>query len=216
MAQRSVAASGDRRQFVAELLDEHLDLRGRIDAHHVVGTDVDPLGIGRHRTGENHRMEREFELGHRLRQIGLVRLAEREQELLLLVLDEQFDQIGERTVGKRNFTLAVDDVFLQVERHGLRLADVLHRFGNGDTRLLANTEKAVDGRARRENYGRMIQYLDPLLPELLERNARYPNERMIIDGYALSARQFEERRLFGDSRLRLRDKNSTDFRYTHS
>ena len=46
-------------------------------------------------------------------------------------------------------------------------------------------------------YGRMIQYLDPLLPELLERNARNPNERMIIDGYALSARQFEERRFFG-------------------
>ena len=114
----------------------------------------------------------------------------------------------------------IDYVHLGILNYTTRMVSyvqyVLHRFGNGDTRLLANTEKAVDGRARRENYGRMIQYLDPLLPELLERNARNPNERMIIDGYALSARQFEERRLFGDSRLRLRDKNSTDFRYTHS
>lgn len=144
-----------------------------------------------------------------------MRLAEREQELLVLVLDEQLDQIGERTVGERDLALAVDDVFLEIECHGLRLTDVLHRLGNGDARLLADAEETVDGGARGEDHGRVVQYLDALLPELLERNPGHADERMIVDGDMMSARQFVEGGFFGNSRLGLGDKNSTDFRYTH-
>lgn len=59
-AQRRLAEGGDRRQIAAELFDEHLDLRGRVDAHHVVVADIGSCGIGGHRAGQNHRMEREL------------------------------------------------------------------------------------------------------------------------------------------------------------
>ena len=107
--------------------------------------------------------------------------AQRQEELLLLVLDNQLYERSERSVGERNLALAIDDVFLQIERHGLRLADVFHGFGHGDARLFANVEETVHRRARREDDGGVVEYFDPLSAELLERYAHYADKRLVGD-----------------------------------
>ena len=112
-----------------------------------------------------------------------MRFAQRQQELFVLVLDDQLDERGERAVGKRNLAFAVDDVFLQIERDGFRLANVFHGFGHRDAGLFADVEETVYRRARSENYGRVRQYFDPLCAELFQRNAYYADKRFIGDLY---------------------------------
>ena len=131
--------------------------------------------------------------------------AQRQQEFLLLVFDDQFDERRERAVGKRDLAFAVDDVFLQVERYGLRLADVFHGFGHGDARLFADMEKTVDCRTRCEYDGRVREYFDPLGAELLQGDAFYADEGPVGDFHVVFLGQFVERGLFDDSGPRLRN-----------
>ena len=71
--------------------------------------------IGGYGPGQDYRIDRQFEFGERLRQLGLVGLAQGEEELLVLMFDDQLDEGGERPVGERDLAFAVDDVLLQVE-----------------------------------------------------------------------------------------------------
>ena len=137
--------------------------------------------------------------------------AQRQQELLLLVFDDQLDERGERSVGKRDFALAVDDVFLQVECHGLRLADVFHGFGHGDARLFADMEKAVDRRARCEDDGGVREYFDPLGAKLLQGDADDADEGFVGDLYVVFLGQFVERGFFNNCRPRLRNQYTLYF-----
>ena len=204
-AQRTLAEDGDGGQLLgAEFLDERLDVRRRVECQQTDLRRVE-LAQGRSlRTGQNDRVERQLELGQRLGQFGLVGLAQREQELLFLVLDDELDERGERTVAERDFPLAVDDVFLQIERHGLRLADVFHGFGHGDTGLFADVEEAVDGGARGEDDGRMVENLDTLAAELLQRDADDADKRFVFDGDVVLPGEFVEWGLLDDCRTRLR------------
>ena len=99
------------------------------------------------------------------------------------MFDDQFDERSERTVGKRNLAFAVNDVFLQIERHGFRLTNVFHGFGHRDTGLFADVEETVYRRARSENHGRMRQDFDPLCAEFLQGYAHYADKRFIGDLY---------------------------------
>ena len=92
----------------------------------------------------------------------------REQEFLVLVLGDQLDERRERSVGEKYLPLAVYDVFLQVQRDGLRVAEIFHSLGNRDARLLADPEKVVDRRPARENDRAVLQYLYPLTAELFQ------------------------------------------------
>ena len=136
---------------------------------------------------------------------------EREQEFLVLMLDDQLDERRERTVGERNLAFAVDDVLLQIERHGLRLADVLHRLRYGDARLFADAEKTVHRRAGGENYGRMVEDFDSLAPELFQRDARHTDERLVFDLDLVLLGDFVERRFFDYRRPGLRNQYAVNF-----
>ena len=138
----------------------------RVEQQHVVRVYVDTLQIGCDRTGKYHGREVDLERFERLGQLGLVRLAQRKQELLVLMLYDQLDKSVERPVGKRNLAFAVNDVFLKIERNGFGRTDVLHGLGHRHARLLAYAEEAVDGCTRREDHGRMGQYVDALAAEL--------------------------------------------------
>mgnify|MGYP005920094271 CR=1 FL=1 len=181
-AQRAFAEYCHGRQVVgSEFLDQGLDIRRRIERQQVVIGQFNVVQLSGDRTGQDDGIERKFELGKRFRQLGFVGLAQREQEFLLLVFDDQLDERCERSVGKRNLAFAVDDVFLQVEGYGLRLADVFHGFGHGDARLFADVEEAVDCRAGREDDGRVREYFDPLGAELLEGYALYADKGLVGD-----------------------------------
>lgn len=101
--------------------------------------------------------------------------------------------------------------FLQVECHGFRLADVFHGFRHGDAGFLADMEKAVYRRARRENNGRMCQYLDPLGTELLQGYAHDTYKRFIGDLYVVFLGQFVERGLLYNCGPRLRNQYFFNF-----
>ena len=181
-AERGVAEDGYRGERRAvELGHQRLHVGRRIEGQQVVVRGRELVQIGGYRARQDHRVDRQLELGQCLGKLGLVRLAQREQELLLLVLDDELDERIESTVGERDLALAVDDVLLQVERHGLGLADVLHGLGDRDAGLLADVEEAVDGGARGENHGRVGQNLHPLRTELLERYALDADEGLVGD-----------------------------------
>ena len=133
-------------------------------------------------------------------------LAQRQQEPLGLVLDDELQQSRERSVGKGYLAFAVDYVLLQVERHGLRIADILHGLGYRYTRLLAHAEEAVDGGTRGEYHGRMVEYLDPLRAELLEGDTHDTYQRLIVYLHTVFCRQIVERRLLYHRGARLRYK----------
>ena len=205
-AQRAFAEYRHGGQAVgSELLDEGFHVRGRIERQQVVVGHFNVVQIPGDRAGQDDGIEREFELGERFRQFGFVGFAQRQQEFLLLVFDDQFDERRERAVGKRDLAFAVDDVFLQVERYGLRLADVFHGFGHGDARLFADMEKTVDCRTRCEYDGRVREYFDPLGAELLQGDAFYADEGPVGDFHVVFLGQFVERGLFDDSGPRLRN-----------
>ena len=127
---------------------------------------VDVAQVGADRPGEDYLVEPELHFLERHRQLGLVGFGKREQEFLVLVLGDQLDERRERSVGEKYLPLAVYDVFLQVQRDGLRVAEIFHSLGNRDARLLADPEKVVDRRPARENDRAVLQYLYPLTSEL--------------------------------------------------
>ena len=137
--------------------------------------------------------------------------AQRQQEFFLLVLDDQFDERGERPVGERYFAFAVDDVFLQIERHGLRLADVFHGFGHGDARLFADVEETVYRRARCEDDGGVREYFDPLGAELLQGDADDADEGLVGYLHVVFLGQFVERGFFNNCGPRLRNQYTLYF-----
>ena len=128
----------------------------------------------------------------------------REQEFLVLVLGDQLDERRERSVGEKYLPLAVYDVFLQVQRDGLRVAEIFHSLGNRDARLLADPEKVVDRRPARENDRAVLQYLYPLTAELFQGDSLELDERVEPDIDAVFEYEFVIGRFFGDGRSRLR------------
>ena len=89
-AQRAFAEDGDGRQVVgAEFLDEGFDVRRRVERQQAVIGQFYVFQVPGDRTGQDDRADRQFELGERFRQLGAVGFAQRQQELLLLVFDDQ-------------------------------------------------------------------------------------------------------------------------------
>ena len=132
---------------------------------------------------------------------------EREQHLLGLVLYDQLDQALERTIGKRNLALAIDDIFLQVESNALGRADILHCLGYRDAGIFADMEEAVDGCTRGENHRRVIKDIYALTAKLFWGNTDDLNQRVVVDFHTKTLRQFKKRRLLDNWRSRLRNKN---------
>ena len=211
-AERPLAEDGDGGQRLGtEFPDQRGDIRRRVEGQQPVLLEVHVVEVGRHGTGQDDGVEREFELGERLGQLGLVGLAQGQHEFFFLMLDYQLDERRKRAVSERNLAFAVDDVFLQIERHGLRLADVLHGFGNGNAGLFADVEKTVDRRAGGEDHGRMGEYLDSLSAKFLQRDAYDTDERFVCDLHVVFLGEFVERRLFEDCGSRLRNQYFLDF-----
>ena len=131
-----------------------------------------------------------------------------QQVLLFFVLVEQFHEVCECAVGEKYFTLAVDDIFLQVERNGLRVAKIFHAFGNGDARLFADAEKTVDRGATGKDHGRMVEDLDPLAAKLLEGNPLDLDEGMKLDIEVVFRNDLVVGGLFDCCRSRLRHQDA--------
>ena len=105
--------------------------------------------------------------------------------------------------AEEDFTLAVLGVLLDVERDGLRYAEVFHCFRYCHTELRAQIEKMVDGMPRIENNSGMLKDRDFLLSEFLRRKALHLNKGAEHDFNAMLFGDVVVRRLFR-SRLGLR------------
>jgi hypothetical protein len=70
-----------------------------------------------------------------------------------------------------NFSLSVDDIFLQVNCDGFRRAEILHGIRYLDPEFIADPEKVVDRDTAVEHNCRKIKQIDPGGPEFLARNA---------------------------------------------
>ena len=88
-------------------------------------------------------------------------------------------------VGKEYFALSVLYVFLNVECHSFRNAEILHVVGDVDAKCLAEGEEMVYGMARVEHDGGVVQYLDFLLAELLCSDAFHLDERVEDEFYVV-------------------------------
>ena len=73
--------------------------------------------------------------------------------------------------GIGDFSLTVDNVFLQVERDLFRGAEITHRVGHVYSTFLTKTEEIVDSCARCENHGGEIGKINLRLAELLRRES---------------------------------------------
>jgi hypothetical protein len=113
---------------------------------------------------------------HKFRNIVAPNVGAGKQELLSLVLFDQIEQFRCRFVAVKNLTLPDNNVFLQVVGCLLRDTEVLHIRWYLDPTFLANPEEIVDGVPTGEDYSRMGQNADFLLPEIFEGNTLYFNK----------------------------------------
>ena len=67
--------------------------------------------------------------------------------------------------AEENLALAIRNVLLDVERNLLAQAEILHRLGDVDAHLLAQTEEMVDAVTGGENNGAVLQDADVLRAE---------------------------------------------------
>ena len=139
-------------------------------------------------------------------------VADGHQELLFLVLDDGGQQLGVVELARQaeeNLALAVDDVFLQVQRQGLGGAEVLGVGADGYAGLLAEPEVVVHGRAGREDDAGVVGQVDFLLAELAGRKALHLDERTEVDFHPVAGGDVEVWRFTG-LRFRLRNQYFLD------
>ena len=177
----SQPASSSERTTALPLERRHV---GRV-AHHgeVVGRKVDAVqvlrdGLDQHAHGVVQLRGREEGRDRR----GVGTFGHGDQELLPLVLrrDERGDG-GRRAGAEEDLALAVDDMFLEIHRHGFRGAEVLHGLGDLETHLLAQLEVGVDGVAGREDDGGIVGEVDVLCAEFPGRERLDQEKRMEIE-----------------------------------
>jgi len=95
-----------------------------------------------------------------------MRFRKRDKEIIFPVLDNYIDEILELCFPMKYFTLAVDNVFLEIKCNILCNTEILHCIGYNSTQLTANPEKVIDpGFACKDNSSK-VKDIDFLLTEI--------------------------------------------------
>ena len=98
--------------------------------------------------------------------------------LLTLVLHHCRQQVVNLTRGtEEHLTLAILYVLLDIQRNRFCDTEILHVLGNGDTQLLSQCEKVVDGVTRSEHDGCVVQDVNLLRTEFLGSNTLHLDKR---------------------------------------
>ena len=105
-------------------------------------------------------------------------------------------------LSKKDLTLSIHDIFLQIYSDGFSHTEILHRLGNGHAQFFTQVKEMVDRRTGCKNNGRMIQNRNFLLSELLRRKRFYFNEWPEVNLNSILLCNVEIRGLLG-CRLRL-------------
>jgi hypothetical protein len=100
-----------------------------------------------------------------------MRFRERYKEIIFPVFDYYINKVLKLSLAMEYFSLAVDNVFLQVESHILCYAEILHSIRNNRSQFSAYPEKMIDAGLACEDNSRKIKYVDLLLPEILGGNS---------------------------------------------
>lgn len=101
-------------------------------------------------------------------------LGERNEKFLVLVLRHGRDEFGP-AIGsaEEDLALAIVHILLNVENHLLGNSEILHLFRKGDAQFLAECKEVIDGMARIEHDGRVVEHIDFLSAKLASLNAFY-------------------------------------------
>ena len=125
--------SGDGYLFVGQVgkaLKKGAHPDGREEADDIVVFEVELLEVARH--GGVHRGFGVFELClvEHFGVLGLLFVGAGEEEFLIAVFGEDFNEVGEVLVAKKDFAFAVLDVVLEVVGDGFGRAEVFHGVGD--------------------------------------------------------------------------------------
>ena len=165
---------------VGEVLDERLDTGGAEEDEHVVVEGLDLLRGEVVADGAVHDALAVVEL-LRVKELGngvVVDVAHGYEILLGLVLGHGGQQVVNLTGGaEEDLALAVLHIFLDIQRDSLRDAEILHILRNSDTQLLGEGEEMVNGMARGEDNGSVVQDVHLLGTKVLRRDSLHLDER---------------------------------------
>ena len=99
-------------------------------------------------------------------------------------------------LGGKNLALPILNVFLEIERHGIRRAKILHRFGHHQPHGSTQLEEMIDCILAGKDDGLMVQNADFRLSELNGSDALDLEKLIEVDIDAVLALQFSIGRLF--------------------
>lgn len=166
---------------VRDVFDERVQPTGTEKNDHVV---VERLvrgeGIGYGSIHDSFLVDNLFAFQN-LSKFVVVDVAQGYEIFIVLVLDDLGNDVIDLSCGtKEHFTLAILDVFLDIECNGFSNAEIFHVIRNVDAQLFAKLEEIVDGMTRSEHHSSIIQNGYVLLTEFLGRQSLNFNERMEI------------------------------------
>ena len=152
---------------VGEVLEQGRDATGAEEDEHVV---VEGFALGKvvaHGAVHHTLGELEFLTFEEVLDFIAVDVAHWHEISFLLVLDHGGQEVVDFSgVAEEHFALAVLNVLLYVESHGLGDAEVFHILGDGDSQLFAKVEEVVDGMARGEYDGCVLEDVNLLSTKL--------------------------------------------------
>ena len=109
-------------------------------------------------------------------------------------------------VAKKDLTLTVLHILLNVKGDGLRHAEIFHCFGHSHAQFSAQSEEVINSVARSEYNSRMIKDSHLLCTELLGAQAFHFDKLLKVYRYIILARNVKIGR-FVRCRFRLRNEN---------
>ena len=181
---------------VGEVLQQRSDTAGTEEDEHVI---IEGLALGKvvaYGTIHNALGKCQILAGHKFLYIAGVDIAYGHKELFGLVLYHLWQQVVDFTrCPEEHLTLAVLNIFLDIEGYRFGDAEILHILRDNNAHLLAQIEEVVDGMARCENDGRVVEDGYLLRPEFPRRKTFYFDERTEYYLYAVFFLNIEVRRL---------------------
>src|SRR5690606_9112559 len=119
-----------------------------------------------------------------------------EKFLVVLMLIDHIEKAFISAIGTiKNFSLAIEDEFLQVECNRLSDADILGILRNTHFHFFAGAKEVIDGVAAREDDSRKVRNIQFLFPKLPGRDTLQPDEWLKLQFYTVLPFQFKVRRL---------------------
>jgi len=106
-------------------------------------------------------------LFEQIRDLGIVRVRKRDEEIVLPVFDYHINEILKFGFPMKDLPLPVNNVLLKIEGNIFGYAKIFHRIGNNDTQFIADPEKMINPGFAGKDHCREIKNIDLLMAKIL-------------------------------------------------